>query len=339
MQPRVIQAGALAAASAIAIALAQTVPGAGALALNGALATFSANSICLSQNRTAATPLIINGALKSIAAVAPTSAAALLSVNSTPGTLPDAGLIQTRSIYITSAGNDSAVNWAIIGLDVNNAILKETIKGTNAGVSASITAYRYILSITPSANTASTVTVGAFSPAVMDNMRRVLITSSGTDTGINFTITGTDWSGLPISEVLTGGSSGSPVQSVLDYSTVSSVVASGASAGTVSVGTSGVGGSQWLNLDTWALNNIAGQAVISGTANYTIQSTNDDPDSYGNAVSRSLVTWDSNFMGIIGATASTQFGVSNPPSWMRILLNSGTGTVKVTVVQHGSAFY
>jgi len=337
MQTRVAQAGPLVAPTTTKVGLSQTPSGAGALVLNGAVGAAVANNICLSQSGTAATALVINGALSQTSYVSPMmpvtgATIAMLTGNSGP-------------IYITSAGNDAAITWAIVGTAFSPGgtpiVIKETINGTNASVSASKNSYASIISITPSGNTASTVTVGAMGFATLDAARQLLFTSGGTDTGITITVLGTDWAGTPISETLTGGSSGSPVATVLDYLTVTSVTVSAATASTISIGTNGVCGSPWINLDSWAQGGVTIQCVASGTVNYTFQVTNDDPDNYGNPIARSLVTWDASTTGLISQTGSNTTSLNAATRWIRVLLNSQTnpGYVRLTVVQPSSVAY
>ena len=186
----------------------------------------------------------------------------------------------------------------------------------------------------------STVVTGI---AVLDHARRVLVTT--TDTTHTFTITGTTPTGAVISEVVT--SSGTNVQSTLDYLTVTSVVISGAATGAVTVGTNGVASSPWVRLDEWALPSVSIQVNVSGTVNYTVQSSSDDPNSPTNPVLASAMTWvNSPDAAAVGATGGIQttFGGFNAyaalfPLWVRILLNSGSGTVTGTVVQSGVAPY
>ena len=331
MQPRVAQVGPLAASSATKVALSQSPTAAGALALNGAAGTATANNICLSQSGTASTPLLLNGALKQIRYVSPT-------VGVTGATI--AMLPSVQPIYLTSAGNDSSITFAVVGMDVNNGALTETLTGTNAGVVASVNSYKAILSITPSGNTASTVTVGAMGFATLDTARNIIFTSGGNDTGVTITISGTNWAGTPISETVTGAS-GAAASTVLDYLTVTQVKVSAATATTITVGTNGVAGSQWINLDPWADGKVSGQCVVSGTVNYTVQTTNDDPNSYANPVSPSAVIWDSSFAGIPAGTGSVQFGLAEAPLWMRVLLNSetGTGSVRMSIAQSSAVPY
>lgn len=333
MQPRSVQVGPLAAASATKIALAQSPGAAGALVLNGAAGTAVANNICLSQSGTSGTPLIINGGLEQTRYVSPTSGLS----GATIAALPIAG-----PIYITSAGNDSAITFAVVGLNGNGATVTETLHGTNTSVVASVNSYKAILSITPSGNTASTVTVGAMGFATLDTARNVIFTSGGNDSSVTIAISGTDWAGTPISESLAGGNAAA-VSTVLDYLTIMRITVSAATATTIEVGTNGIAGSQWINLDEWAPGPVAGQCVGSGTVNYSVETTNDDPNSYGNPVARSAVTWDTTLppTAVVDATATQSFALAVSPVFCRILLNSesGSGFVRMTLAQNGAVPY
>ena len=169
--------------------------------------------------------------------------------------------------------------------------------------------------------------------ATLDKPRRVLITSSGTDTSKTFTVYGTNHGGNAISESLAGGSSGSPVYTVLDYATVTRISISAASAGTVSVGTNGIASSKPIFLDHYGYAQVAIQVDVTGTANYTVQQTLDDP----NADALAAVVWvDHGDTNLVGATSTAQGNYAFLPRCTRILLNSGTGSVKMTVIQAGT---
>ena len=350
MQSRVVHVGPLADASATTVAVAQTVPGSGALALTGATTQNTvANNISLAQSGTAATPLLLNGVLSRAQYSAPTMNLTSANVAYIPN--PNASMTRSRAtdafsavmgqpIYIASAGNDSGVTWTVVGIRGGRTnpggVFTETVRGTNAGISSTQFDYLVVFSVTPSGNTAGAVTVGTNGLALLDAARRVLITSAGNDSGITFTILGTDWAGTTISEVLTGGNVAA-VQSVLGYLTVDKVIASGATASTVTVGTNGVASSQWVNLDTWAGGTVAAQCVPSGTVNYTVQLTNDDPNRIGNPVARTAVSWDSTAAGANVTNATTeQMWAGIPVGWARLLLNSNTnpGFVRMTLIQH-----
>lgn len=69
-----------------------------------------------------------------------------------------------------------------------------------------------------------------------DYARQLSITSSGNDSGITFTVVGTDADGRALTEAITGGAT-TTVESAEYFKTVASITTSGAAAANVSVGT------------------------------------------------------------------------------------------------------
>jgi len=172
--------------------------------------------------------------------------------------------------------------------------------------------------------------------ATFDTPRRVLFTTTADETTKTVTLTGTNWSGNPISETITLVNN-STVASVLDYKTLPSVVSSAALTGNLSIGTNGVAASPWVFLDPWAQGNVAMQFDVTGTVNYTIQSTLNDPNDPTNPVASADVAWiPSNDAAAVGATASIQTNFLFAPRYARILLNSGSGSVRGTFSQSGA---
>lgn len=114
--------------------------------------------------------------------------------------------------------------------------------------------------------------------ATLDAARRVLITSGSDDSGITFTVNGTNRDKHTLAETVTG-SSGSSVGTTQDFLTVTSVTHTGSVAGTVEVGTNGLGSSQWymVNQHTTPIN-LGVAVVVSGTINFTVEYTYDDPN-------------------------------------------------------------
>lgn len=169
--------------------------------------------------------------------------------------------------------------------------------------------------------------------AQLGSQRRVLITSSGNDSTNTFTITGTNWAGNSISETLTGPNT-TTTYSVLDYYTVTSITISGNAVGNITVGTNGIGGSPWMRFDDWAPSNISIQCNVSGTVNYTVQSTLDDPNDPINPVTPANMTWiNSSDLAVVSANSSQQSNFLFTPKFARVLINSGTGTVNATFLQ------
>ena len=173
--------------------------------------------------------------------------------------------------------------------------------------------------------------------AVLDVPRRVRITTGGSESGKSAIITGTSFNNQAASETVALPSSATTVDSVLDYKTVTSIVGSATITNALTVGTNGVAGSAWMFFDTWVTGGIAIQCNASGTVNYTVQSTLDDPNSPTNPVGASSVTWlPTSDTAAVGATGGVQTNFFFQPAYSRVLLNSGTGTVTTTYDQIGS---
>lgn len=168
-----------------------------------------------------------------------------------------------------------------------------------------------------------------------DMPRRIGITSAGNDSAITFAIAGTNWSGQPISEVLAGANAGT-VQSVLDYATVSSIVPSGNTAANVTVGTTTIASSPWVRLDHEGPGQTAIQAMVTGSVVATIEQTINNPNGFVNPTTPDKMIWlptqDPNGVGF---SVSFQSNYAYAPTFARVTLTSGSGSVTVTYVQAG----
>jgi len=174
--------------------------------------------------------------------------------------------------------------------------------------------------------------------AVLPSPQQVLFTTSVSEAGKTILLTGTDRSGFSQSETIALPSSATTVASVLSYAKITSAVISANSTGNISIGTNGIASSQWVRFDDWSPSNqVAIQVVVSGTVNYTVQTTTDDPNSPTNPVPMTSVTWFSaGDPSIVAATASVQSSFAVLPVFARVLINSGSGTVTATFVQTGN---
>lgn len=132
-----------------------------------------ANGIATSQSGTAATPLTLNGSLVSGGV---------------------ASLVVARRVIVTSAGDDSAHTFSLVGTDRYSRAQSETLQGAN-GAAQSTQDYLTITSIIPNNNTTSTVTagtnaVGSTAPYVVDTF------INPANLGAGFHVSGTVTSGL-----------------------------------------------------------------------------------------------------------------------------------------------
>lgn len=172
--------------------------------------------------------------------------------------------------------------------------------------------------------------------AILDSPRRILITTA--DSTHTFTVVGLSPTGTALTEVI--AANGTSVQSALDYAKITSITINGAATGAVTVGTTGVASTPWVRLDEWANAQVAIQCDASGTVNYTVQSTLDDPNSATNPVLPANVVWVSTSdAAAVGATGSIQTNFAYTPTFVRALLNSGTGSLAMTVIQQSVAPY
>lgn len=172
--------------------------------------------------------------------------------------------------------------------------------------------------------------------AVLDTARRVAITSSSVDNDKYFTVVGTDASGLLQTEVLLGPDT-ETVYTQLDFKTVTGITVSANVTGDITVGTNDVASSPWVMLDPYAFPQVSLQCDVTGTVNYTVQQTLDDPNSTTNPVKPYDVVWFNNTTaGLVGASTSQQGSYAVAPLYVKVTVNSGDGVVRATFIQLGS---
>lgn len=194
---------------------------------------------------------------------------------------------------------------------------------------------------TPTSGTALTLngSLVVSGVAVLDTPRRVLLTHGNEASARTLVVVGTNVSGNSISETLAIPSGGAAtVATVLDYKTVTSLTpAGGGWTAAVTVGTNGVAGSAWIRLDDYSPAPVTLMCDVTGTVDYTVQQTMNDPNSISDPVDPALVTWiASSDTAVVGATADKMSSFAYPPAFTRVLLNSGTGSVTMTVTQMSS---
>jgi len=221
-------------------------------------------------------------------------------------------------------------NYFVIatGLSSSHFEVAATLAGTAITPTTAGTGTNYAV---PAANVALNGSlVNKQGVAVLPTPQRVLITT--TDTTTVFTIVGASATGAPLTEALTN--TGTSVQSTLDYATITAINLSQATTAAITVGTNGVGSTPWARLDEWANTQTTIQVDVTGTVNWTLQSSLDDPNSATNPVTPSAMSWvNTNDSNAVGATGAVQTNFLFAPTWARVLLNSGSGSVTATFIQ------
>lgn len=164
--------------------------------------------------------------------------------------------------------------------------------------------------------------------AVLDQARRVLITSAGNDSAVTFTVTGTNRQGQVITESLLGGNIAA-VNTYNDFLTVTSVTVSPGTASTVQLGTTTIA-STLIPLD-WYANptNISINAVVTGTINFTVNETWDDAYPANGLTPANFVA----IAALTGKTSTTQTTITSTATELQLVINSGSGSVFFELVQ------
>ena len=169
-------------------------------------------------------------------------------------------------------------------------------------------------------------------PVTLDTQRRVLLTFAADETGHTFVVYGTKQGGSSIQETVAGTTAGA-VATIQDFLTVSRVSISTAATGAIQVGTNGVGATDWQSIDTMREPvNVAFQVTVgAGTVNYSVQMTVQDVN-----MLPSGTTYPTAFDSVVASQTTDQIGsITDPASFFRLVINSGTDPATITYQQAG----
>lgn len=170
--------------------------------------------------------------------------------------------------------------------------------------------------------------------ATFTTQRQVIITSGGNDSGISFTITGTNDNNVVISETITGANVGAAT-STIDFLTVTSITHTGSVAGTLTAGTNGVGCTHPIPLAHYQTPFNVSLALEFPTAGSTatVQYTYDDVFSLSVIQSNGL-RW-TDMSSLTSKTTDTDGSLTAPVAAVRMKITTGTAPVTLTVRQAG----
>lgn len=310
MQAKTVSVGPVTAAVANQVAASQS-PYAGQVVLNGAGASFSINSVATAQD--------------------PAGSGNLTLVSS------PVSFASARYIYITSVSNDTTITFTVTGVDANGQPLTEAITGANAKARVSVNKFLSVSNIAVSGNSGS-VQVGSFDGVTFTGgtARQVTITSGGgNESDKTFVVTGTDATGAPQTESLAGPGAASTVTTASFFRTVTSVTVSAETASLITVGMSNTASSPWMRFDDFAPSSISIQCSVSGSVQYTLQSSLDDPSDPFSPVPNYAMTWvNTSDTDLVNATVTKQSNFLFAPKFARLVMTTtSTGNVTGTFLQ------
>lgn len=185
--------------------------------------------------------------------------------------------------------------------------------------------------------------------AVLSENRRVLISSSGDNSGVTFRIYGQNRYGL-VSEDIIGPNNGS-VYTVNDFKTIQSITPLSSTVGNVTVGTNGVASGEWVILNPkevptqvsifCTLSQGASLTYTVEYTNYELMNTylfdnnriiNNDPSKYMNVPATEIFPYP--FENLVNATAKSSGNYAFPVIATRVVLNTySSGTLNFNVLQ------
>jgi hypothetical protein len=279
------------------------------------LLTAHAAGIAASQSVSANVAMVLNGS--NYTKYLSTTSSAAGAANTWPSVIP---MTSTTGVYIGQPVTDSTANvipqgTVVTGVNATQVVLNNTIGGAGVGSGDTIV---FTGPATIDAATAANSAIG----------RRVVVAYTGTD--CNWTVVGTNASGATITDTIVGSSGAG--QSNMDFVTVTSITPNG-SVTAATAGTNGVGSSPWmtLNADATSTMNVGFSIeLVSGSVNFTVQHTYDDPNYLLGGATYPQAINDPN---INGATASAEGSYTTPITAIRVLINSGTGEIRMRVLQ------
>ena len=166
---------------------------------------------------------------------------------------------------------------------------------------------------------------GPFAP------QRVVIASVGDDTGVDFTITGLDQNGVSQSEVLDGVSGGTAT-SAKYYTSITSIVSDGATAGNITIGLDGLAVFM-MPVDAYAAGHMVAVSLVSGSGTFSVS------HGYVNPLKTGFVWTDQKWItasGMTDKTASTDLYYTGGVWAFKIAFSvagAGADVFKLTVLK------
>ena len=160
----------------------------------------------------------------------------------------------------------------------------------------------------------------------------ISIDCAGADAGRTFTVTGTRPGGASQTEAI-AGSNGGQTLSAKYWESVTQIAVDAATAGAVIVGTRQTGATDWIPLDIYTPNqDTAIQVNVTGTINYSVVYTIEDP--FDTSITQVAIAHP--VAGLTTGSTDVSGQATVIMRAVRLLINSGSGTAYVTIVQQST---
>ena len=152
-------------------------------------------------------------------------------------------------------------------------------------------------------------------------------------TAVTFIVTGTKPGGVTAQTDTISFTASGTVTGSIAFATVTQITASAPTSATISVGNADIGYTDWIPLDIYTPNQATNiSANASGTVNYSVEYTNEDP--FDRSIVHLAVPHPA--ASLTNATGDeTQFTTTIMRA-VRLKVNSGTGSIRFTIVQQST---
>lgn len=167
----------------------------------------------------------------------------------------------------------------------------------------------------------------------------VTLTSSDDFSAVTFTIIGTSSTGAALSEAIAGPNNNT-VTTTNSFATVTEIqtdAPAGLTTETVEAGNAavGLGATGWWPLDIYTPNQVTtiSANILSGTATYSVEYTNEDP--FDTSITQLVVAHP--VAALTGASTDQTAFTTTLMRAVRFNVASGTGVIRATVVQQSTA--
>jgi len=150
---------------------------------------------------------------------------------------------------------------------------------------------------------------------------------------VSFLVTGTKPGGVTTQTETIAFTASGTITGSIAFATVTGITASAATSATITVGNAAIGYTDWIPLDIYTRSQVTNiSAKTSGTVNYSVEYTNEDP--FDRAITQ-LVMPHPNASLTAASGDETQFTQTLMRA-VRLKVNSGSGSIRFTIVQQSA---
>lgn len=150
---------------------------------------------------------------------------------------------------------------------------------------------------------------------------------------VDFVVVGTKPGGTTAQTETISFTASGTVTGTIAFATVTSISASAPTSATISIGNADIGYTDWIPLDIYTPNQATNiSAKVSGTVNYSVEYTNEDP--FDRSITHLAVPHPAG--SLTAASSDETHFTTTLMRAVRLKVNSGDGSIRFTIVQQST---